>query len=197
MSIFSRSSNEPPPSVAPNSPASRPKPPSAGRADLTHIADGSKVVGDISGATQLHIDGIVEGQISLESHVEIGAKGRVKGEVYAKSVKIGGQVQGNVTGVERVEVLSSGRLQGDVVSPRVAIAEGALCNGKVVMTDKVGKPPSGGGSSKSSAGSDSAKTSSPPATQHSDPRNPDTKKIGGGPPATGSPSGGPPPKGGK
>ena len=178
MSIFSRSSNEPSPSATPAAPPQRSKPQSSGRADLTHIADGSKVVGDISGATQLHIDGVVEGQINLESHVEIGSKGRVKGEVYAKSVKIGGQVQGNVKGVERVEVLASGRLQGDVVSPRVAIAEGALCNGKVVMTDKVDKP-SPTSAAKPSADSSAkaqANPKGPSSPSGSSPRDSDSKK---------------------
>ena len=141
MSIFRRESEppaEPGPAVRPARPA--PRPPvqeKSAASESTHIAKGSKVVGRISGTADLVIDGVVDGEIDLESRVVIGSDGRVEGKILARSVEVGGRVLGNVQGLERVEVLATGSLEGDVLSPRVVISEGAFFKGKVEMTDKV------------------------------------------------------------
>ncbi len=144
MSIFRRDSDPSPPSnpmPSPASPAPSPRQhqPSTPNSGPTHIASGTKVVGQISGNAELVIDGQVEGEIDLDSRVVIGASGRVKGEIQARAIEVGGKVHGNVRGKERVEVLTSGGLEGDVVSPRVVIAEGAFFKGKVEMADPTRK----------------------------------------------------------
>lgn len=140
MSIFRRESEppaEPQPAVRPTRPAPRPPAPEKGTVSVsTHIAKGSKVVGQISGTADLVIDGFVDGEIVLESQVVVGPEGRVEGKILARSVEVGGHVLGNVQGLERVEVLATGSLEGDVLSPRVVIAEGAFFKGKVEMTDQ-------------------------------------------------------------
>jgi len=100
----------------------------------THIAAGSKIVGQVHGTSDLVVDGELEGQVDVESSVSIGGEGRVKGNITARSVRIGGRVNGNVHGREKVEILPSGRLEGDVAAPRVVLAEGAFFKGKVEMT---------------------------------------------------------------
>ncbi len=144
MSIFRRENDpspEPSTPVRPAKPAARgPAKPKSAPSGSTHIATGSKVIGEISGAADLVIDGVVEGEIHLESQVVVGNEGRVEGKIHARSVEVGGKVLGNVHGGERVEVLATGSLEGDVLSPRVVIAEGAFFKGKVEMTDKI-RPP--------------------------------------------------------
>ena len=146
MSIFRRENDptpEPPVPArparpAPRAPVKEKSPPSGS----THIARGSRVVGEISGAADLVIDGVVDGEIRLESQVVVGTEGRVEGKIVARSVEVAGKVLGNVQGGERVEVLATGSLEGDVQSPRVVIAEGAFFKGKVEMTDKIASRPS-------------------------------------------------------
>lgn len=146
MSIFRRDSEPSPEPVVPAKPSRpAPRPPAKKQQkpvdEATQIASGSKVVGQISGAADLEIDGVVEGEIDLESRVVVGSGGRVEGMIIARSVEVGGQVLGNVQGLERVEVLATGSLEGDVMAPRVVIAEGAFFKGKVEMTDKASKRP--------------------------------------------------------
>ena len=128
MRSFFQRENEPQPSTPQAAPARKapaPKKEQAAGRESTHLARGSKVIGEISGTAELVIDGEVEGQIELKNRVVVGGKGRVDGKIVAAAVQVGGKVHGNVRGLERVEVLSSGSLEGDVVSPRVVIAEGA------------------------------------------------------------------------
>ncbi len=145
MSIFRRENDPSPEPPAPARPArSAPRAPAKQKSapsGSTHIATGSKVIGEISGAADLVIDGVVEGEIHLESQVVVGPEGRVEGKIHARSVEVGGKVMGNVQGGERVEVLASGSLEGDVLSPRVVIAEGAFFKGRVEMTDKIASRP--------------------------------------------------------
>ncbi|MEM8960848.1 MAG: polymer-forming cytoskeletal protein [Acidobacteriota bacterium] len=115
----------------------------AATAAATHVAVGTKVVGEITGDAELVINGVVEGEIRLDGTLRIGESGRVVGTVRAKAVTVGGRVEGNVSGTERVEVLASGGLEGDVISPRVVISEGAYFKGKVEMREvetKTAKP---------------------------------------------------------
>lgn len=145
----------PAPSPAPQSPAEPKQSPAV--TEATHIASGSKVVGRLAGNAELVVDGVVEGEIALDSRVVIGTDGKVKGEVRAKSVEVAGTVEGDIFGRDRVEVLASGKLEGDVVAPRVVIAEGAYFKGKVEMADPGGsQPKKGGGKPQGSGGGSQA-----------------------------------------
>jgi cytoskeletal protein CcmA (bactofilin family) len=107
---------------------------------ITHIAPGSRVQGQLTGPTELLIEGEVEGEIRVDAAVMIGTEGVVHGPVAAHVVRIGGRVFGNVTASDRVEVAPSGSLEGDVAAPRIIIAEGAFFKGRVEMTgDKAEK----------------------------------------------------------
>ena len=63
----------------------------------------------------------------------IGANGRIKAAVFAKSVIILGEVTGNVTASEKVDIRDNGSVDGDIAAPRVAIAEGAHFRGSIDM----------------------------------------------------------------
>ncbi len=101
---------------------------------MSRIAEGTRISGQVSGSTELVIEGEIEGKIDVDSRVVIGGSGTVRGEIKARSVLAAGKVFGNVRGHERVEVGASGSLEGDISAPRVTIAEGAFFKGKVEMS---------------------------------------------------------------
>lgn len=133
MSFFRRDEE---PAATP-SPAQRQANPSttASRADqpVSRIAGGTRITGEISGTTELLIEGEVDGRVRLDGRVVVGESGGVKGEIQARSVLVAGRVEGPVRGSEKVEVGGTGRLEGDIAAPRVTIAEGAFFKGKVEM----------------------------------------------------------------
>jgi cytoskeletal protein CcmA (bactofilin family) len=139
--FFNRRNPDPGPTSTPAPQAAstprpvRPEPTPPAANVPTRIAHGSKVVGDVTGTTDLTIEGLLEGQIQVESRVVVGSKGEVRGKILANSVLISGKVIGNVTGKERVEVQAAGALEGDVLSPKVVIAEGAFFKGKIEMAE--------------------------------------------------------------
>ncbi len=120
------------PDTPATTPVSRPAA-GAGRTATTHIAAGSRVIGDITGSTDLIIEGRVAGKLDMKSGVMVGASGEVNGEIRARAVRVAGKVSGNVEGLEEIEILPQGRVEGDIVSPRVMISPGAFFRGKVDM----------------------------------------------------------------
>jgi cytoskeletal protein CcmA (bactofilin family) len=92
------------------------------------------IKGELTGTEDLTIEGRVEGKIELKDHnLTIGPNGKIKADVYAKSIIITGEVLGNAYASEKVEITNSGVLQGDITSPRIVIADGAQFKGSVDM----------------------------------------------------------------
>jgi cytoskeletal protein CcmA (bactofilin family) len=102
--------------------------------DMVNIGKSVVIKGELSGSEDLTIEGHVEGRIDLRENVlTIGPNGKIKAEVFAKSVVVLGEVTGNVTASEKVDIRDNGSVDGDIASPRVAIAEGAHFRGSVDM----------------------------------------------------------------
>src|SRR5687767_1395140 len=104
--------------------------------EKTAVNIGKSVVikGELNGSEDLTIEGQVEGKIELRQNVlTIGPNGRIKAQVFAKSVVILGEVTGNVTASEKVDLRDNGSVDGDIAAPRVAIAEGAHFRGSIDM----------------------------------------------------------------
>ena len=137
------------PTAAPQSPVSTQPGPPGPRPEASHLMEkdivniGKSVVikGELNGSEDLTIEGHVEGTIQLRDHVlTIGPNGRIKAQVFAKSVIVLGEVTGNVTASDKVDIRDNGSVDGDIVAPRVAIAEGAHFRGSVDMQRKGGAP---------------------------------------------------------
>jgi cytoskeletal protein CcmA (bactofilin family) len=104
--------------------------------EKTTVNIGKSVVikGELNGSEDLTIEGQVDGKIELRQNVlTIGPNGRIKAQVFAKSVVILGEVTGNVTATEKVDIRDNGSVDGDIAAPRVAIAEGAHFRGSIDM----------------------------------------------------------------
>jgi cytoskeletal protein CcmA (bactofilin family) len=105
--------------------------------DVVNIGKSVVIKGELNGSEDLTVEGHVEGKIELREHaLTIGPHGRIKAEVFAKSVIVLGEVNGNITASEKVDIRDNGSVDGNIVSPRVAIAEGAHFRGSIDMQRK-------------------------------------------------------------
>lgn len=131
--------------------------------DIVNIGKSVVIKGELNGSEDLTIEGHVEGTIQLRDHVlTIGPNGKIKAQVFAKSVIVLGEVTGNVTASEKVDIRDNGSVDGDIISPRVAIAEGAHFRGSVDMQRKAGAT--------QTPGAKPAAASTPPAQTASSPQ---------------------------
>ena len=143
--------------VQPSAPVAQQAEPRRIERDLVNIGKSVVIKGELSGSEDLTIEGQVEGKIELKDHLlTIGPNGRIKAQVFAKTVIVLGEVNGNVSASEKVEIRDGGSVDGDIISPRVAIAEGAHFRGSVDMQKKAGS------SSASASTSSSVKTAPTP-----------------------------------
>ena len=92
------------------------------------------IKGELSGAEDLTLEGRVEGKISLPDNVlTVGTSARITAEIVAKTVILLGHVVGNISVKERFEIRAGGSMDGNVKAPRIAMADGAIVNGKIEM----------------------------------------------------------------
>ena len=97
---------------------------------MVNIGKSVIIKGELSGSEDLTIEGQVEGKIELRQNMlTIGPNGKIKAQVFAKTVVVQGEVTGNITATERVDIRDAGSVDGDLSAPRVAIADGAHFRG--------------------------------------------------------------------
>jgi cytoskeletal protein CcmA (bactofilin family) len=99
----------------------------------TVVGTESKLVGRLSGRDNYLIHGGVEGECDLEGAIMVAHNGRWLGDITAAFVIIAGEVEGNVTAREKLELLPTARIRGNLSSPVIAMAEGAVYDGKIQM----------------------------------------------------------------
>jgi cytoskeletal protein CcmA (bactofilin family) len=99
------------------------------------ISSGLKINGELSGDSDLYIDGEVQGKIRLgNTRVTVGPNGRVQADIEAREIVIDGHVQGNLKASESAHFGASSRVAGSVLTPRIGIEDGARLRGKVETT---------------------------------------------------------------
>ena len=107
----------------------------AGRGgDAAVIGRSIQINGDLRGGEDLRIEGDVSGTVELKnSALTIGKEGRVKADVYAKSIAVDGETKGDLYAAERISVHANARVQGNIIAPKVSIEEGAHFKGSIEM----------------------------------------------------------------
>ncbi len=93
-----------------------------------------QINGDLRGNEDLRIEGDVSGTVELRnSNLTIGKEGKVRADVFAKSIAVDGTTEGDLYATERVVVHVNARVNGNIIAPRVGIEEGARFKGSIEM----------------------------------------------------------------
>ncbi len=91
-----------------------------------------RLKGEISGDEDLHIDGEVEGPVSLGGHrLTVGRTGKATGEMVAREVVVYGKVDGDLRARDRIEIKKDGSVVGDLTTARIVIEDGAYFKGSI------------------------------------------------------------------
>lgn len=86
----------------------------------------------MTGNQGLHIEGSVEGTMSLRDNIlSVGKEGKIKASVDARAIFVRGTVDGDLSGAEQVVIYSSGNVCGDIVAPRVTLEGGCRFKGSI------------------------------------------------------------------
>lgn len=104
------------------------------------------VVGILRFTDDLLVDGSVEGEITSDGVLTVGANASIQaGEKNKVAVRTGsavihGKVMGDVVVTDRVELASTAELVGDVTAARISIQEGAVFVGHCRVGGPAGMP---------------------------------------------------------
>lgn len=141
--MFTKTRVNPPPQSQPSQQEAKTYAPSAERLEpnpsnkagrTATLGPSISISGNLSGDEDLVIEGSVEGEVMVRDHmVTISETGRVKADVYGRSICVEGEVDGNLVGDEQVIIRKSGRVRGNVTAPRVNLENGAKFKGSIDM----------------------------------------------------------------
>lgn len=103
----------------------------------TIVGDGTRVAGQMSVKGTIRIDGIVEGDVHAD-WVVVGETGKILGNTLTRGMVVGGSVEGNIEAKETVELMGKASMTGEIHAPKLAIAEGAVFDGRSRMKSETG-----------------------------------------------------------
>jgi cytoskeletal protein CcmA (bactofilin family) len=100
----------------------------------TLIAADTVVDGGVSGNAELHIEGVVHGDVTVP-HVFIGDGGQVDGAIKAESVEAHGRVTGSIS-AKQVKLHAGCHVDGDVTHELLTMEAGAIFQGRSLRLDR-------------------------------------------------------------
>lgn len=105
----------------------------AGDDNITLLAKGVLLTGEIRVEGTVRIDGRLDGEIQTKGQVIIGEDGLVQGTIMAGTVISSGRIKAKVTAIEQVQLLKTATLIGEVHTPVLIMEAGAKIQGVTDM----------------------------------------------------------------
>ncbi|HVB85792.1 MAG TPA: polymer-forming cytoskeletal protein [Candidatus Dormibacteraeota bacterium] len=104
-------------------------------AQASKIGPGLKIRGEISGNSDLYIEGQATGKIRITgAKVTVGPQGKVQADIEAREIAVNGEVQGNLKADAKMRLGASCNVEGALSAPSIGIDDGARFRGKVEVT---------------------------------------------------------------
>ena len=106
-----------------------------GSKNITIIAEGVKVEGKINCPGSARIDGVVNGEITIEKEIIIGKEGKVEANIRTKDAVIAGTYKGDMIASGEVEITTTGKFIGNLTQKDalLTIAKGGLFKGESLI----------------------------------------------------------------
>ena len=102
---------------------SQPKAPSLIAEDIT-------VEGAIIGDAELHVDGVVKGDVKV-SRLSLGETGHIDGSVTSETMECRGRVTGSIS-AKQVRLYSTAHVEGDITHDQLSMETGAFFQGRAM-----------------------------------------------------------------
>jgi cytoskeletal protein CcmA (bactofilin family) len=107
----------------------------------TVIGKGICIRGEITGAEDFFLDGMIEGNITLdEKRLTIGPNGLAQADIVTGDLVVFGRVEGSVKASARAELKRTASFTGDLVASRLSIEDSATMQGFVDLTQPAPAP---------------------------------------------------------
>ena len=97
------------------------------------IAKNTTIVGDIKSDGDFRIDGALNGTLTTNGRVIIGAEGSIKGKVEATNADIEGMFTGNLLVSNTLTIKATANISGEVIIGKLSVEPGASFNATCAM----------------------------------------------------------------
>jgi len=109
-------------------------------AGATIIGRDTRIRARVTGASDVEVQGHLEGELTVTGEVVIDATATVAADVRGRRIVVRGAVKGDLNAEESIRLEDGARVVGDIRAPRVAIAPGGLVRGYVETQASGAKP---------------------------------------------------------
>jgi cytoskeletal protein CcmA (bactofilin family) len=97
--------------------------------NITLLAKGVELRGEIKVEGTVRIDGRLEGEVQTKGEVIVGEEGLVQGTIFAGTLISSGRIKATVTVTERIQLMKTAILIGEVHGPVMSMEDGAKFQG--------------------------------------------------------------------
>jgi len=115
------------------------------------IAQGTKIVGDITSEGGFRIDGEIEGTLKTPGKIVVGRSGKITGTLEGANADFEGHFSGKLILTGTLTLKSSAVIDGEVVVNKLAVEPGAAFNASCSMKGAVKELNKGGQKAEKSA----------------------------------------------
>ncbi len=102
------------------------------------IASDTTIDGGVSGDTELHVDGVIRGDVAV-ARLSIGESGSIEGAIQAESVEARGRVIGSIS-AKQVRLYASCHIDGDITHEQLTMEAGAFFQGRSLKFQRTSAP---------------------------------------------------------
>jgi len=97
------------------------------------IAQGTKIVGDVTSQGPFRVDGSIEGNVKTPGKVVVGRSGSIKGTLQGDNADFEGRFSGKLHLTGTLTLKSTAHIEGEVVIGKLAVEPGANFNATCSM----------------------------------------------------------------
>jgi cytoskeletal protein CcmA (bactofilin family) len=105
----------------------------AGEDPWTHVAEDTRIDGDVSSGSGLVVQGEIIGDVTSARDIEVAQAAWINGAVQGNDIVVAGRIEGQVTTTGRLLILASGSVVGDIQVKSILIEEGGTLKGRCRM----------------------------------------------------------------
>ena len=106
--------------------------------EISRIAEGVSLKGDLSSRNDVRLDGCIEGIVYSQGRVVVGENAVIKGSVLCSNIDLWGQVDGDLYASEVLVLKSSAKVKGGIHTNKIQVEMGARIDGTCEMIEKEG-----------------------------------------------------------
>jgi cytoskeletal protein CcmA (bactofilin family) len=97
------------------------------------IPEGAEITGNLNTASNLRIEGKLEGKLVSTGKLILGSSGKIIGDVECKNAQIDGLIEGNLYAADLLEMSSGSIINGNIVSAKIMLEENCQISGSIKL----------------------------------------------------------------